>query len=197
MSLNHPSVCLELFMASLGILNSVPQKYRRLFFELVKFGLVGGMGFVVQVTASNILWATIFSPTVTTAGPVYAMLVSTLLAIIVNWLGNRYWTFRKERQTRIVRESVEFFAVSVVGMMIGVGCLWVSHYVLGYRTQLADNISGNVIGLILGAAFRFVLYRFWVFNPSRSIRPQAEALVSATSAVSNTAVGKSANPAAD
>ena len=24
-------------------------------------------------------------------------------------------------------------------------------------------------GLVLGAAFRFVLYRFWVFDPNRSI----------------------------
>ncbi|MDO9396432.1 MAG: GtrA family protein, partial [Herbiconiux sp.] len=32
---------------------------------------------------------------------------------------------------------------------------------------LADNISGNVIGLALGSLFRFVMYRLWVFGPHR------------------------------
>ncbi len=34
-------------------------------------------------------------------------------------------------------------------------------------SQLADNISKNVVGLILGTAFRFVMYRFLVFSPAR------------------------------
>jgi putative flippase GtrA len=156
-------------MASIDPLGLVPSRYRRIVRELVQFGMVGGVGFVVQVSVFNVLRATVFSPTEVHNGPIYAMLVSTLLAIVVNWLGNRYWTFRAKRQTRILRESVEFFAVSVVGMMIGLGCLWFSHYVLGFRSVFADNLSGNVIGLVLGAAFRFVLYRFWVFNANRSL----------------------------
>jgi len=53
-------------------------------------------------------------------------------------------------------------------MGIGLACLWVSHYVLGHTSVLADNISSNVIGLLLGAVFRFVLYRYWVFSPTRA-----------------------------
>ena len=52
-------------------------------------------------------------------------------------------------------------------MGIGLLCLWVSHYVLGFTSILADNISGNVIGLALGTAFRFTLYKLWVFAPHR------------------------------
>jgi putative flippase GtrA len=173
-------------MASIDLLGFVPGRYRKIVLELVQFGMVGGLGFAVQFSVFNVLRATVFSPTVVHAGPILAMLVSTLLAIIVNWLGNRYWTFRAKRQTRIVRESVEFFAVSVVGMMIGLGCLWFSHYVLGFRSVLADNVSGNVIGLVLGAAFRFVLYRFWVFNASRSLDTVSVAAAGAVSADSAT-----------
>lgn len=32
---------------------------------------------------------------------------------------------------------------------------------------VADNISANVIGLLLGTAFRFLLYRFWVYGHHR------------------------------
>jgi putative flippase GtrA len=173
-------------MASIDLLGFVPGRYRKIVLELVQFGMVGGLGFVVQFSVFNVLRSTVFSPTVVHAGPILAMLVSTLLAIIVNWLGNRYWTFRTKRQTRIVRESVEFFAVSVVGMMIGLGCLWFSHYVLGFRSVFADNLSGNVIGLVLGAAFRFVLYRFWVFNASRSLDTVSVAAAGAVPADSAT-----------
>ena len=32
----------------------------------------------------------------------------------------------------------------------------------------ADNISANVIGLVLATAFRFLMYRFWVYAPTRA-----------------------------
>jgi putative flippase GtrA len=40
----------------------------------------------------------------------------------------------------------------------------VSHYLLGFTSVLADNIATNVVGLILGMAFRFTLYKTWVFR---------------------------------
>ncbi|MDP2014193.1 MAG: GtrA family protein, partial [Actinomycetota bacterium] len=46
---------------------------------------------------------------------------------------------------------------------IAIGCLYISHYVLGLTSALADNLSANVIGLGLGTLFRFWSYRKWVF----------------------------------
>ena len=135
--------------------------------EFLRFGLVGGVGFIVDVGVFNLLRTTVMDPSQMHEGPVVAKLISTALAILVNWLGNRYWTFKHRRRTDILRESIEFFAVSIAGMGIGLACLWVSHYVLGFTSLLADNISGNVIGLALGAVFRFVLYRVWVFGEHR------------------------------
>jgi len=43
----------------------------------------------------------------------------------------------------LLREGVEFALVSIGGMLIGLFCLWVSHYLLGFDNLLADNISGN------------------------------------------------------
>ena len=43
-------------------------------------------------------------------------------------------------------------------------CLWFSRYVLGLTTPLADNVSANVIGLSLGAAVRFWVFRRYVFD---------------------------------
>ena len=152
---------------------SITLKQRLLSFlsQGLKFGAVGALGFVVDLTVFNLLRSTVLDSAEVHAGPIYAKIISTVLAILVNWLGNRHWTFRKNRQNNTAREGLEFLAVSLVGMGIGIGCLWFSHYVLGYTSILADNISGNVVGLFLGAVFRFALYRYWVFAPSRSGAP--------------------------
>lgn len=133
--------------------------------QFLRFAAVGGFGLVVDVGVFNLLRVTVLSPDHLHEGPVVAKVVSTSLAIVVNWIGNRYWTFGHHRRPEALREGVEFALVSVGGMLIGLACLWVSHYLLGYTSLLADNVSSNVIGLALGTAFRFWLYRSWVFRP--------------------------------
>jgi putative flippase GtrA len=138
--------------------------------QLSKFALVGGVGFVLDVAVFNGLRLTLLSPERLHEGPLLAKAVSTLVAIAANWVGNRYWTFGPHRSTRGAVEAVEFVGVSVLGMLVGIGCLWVSHYALGLDSVLADNVSSNVIGLLLGSAVRFTLYRHWVYHPARSHR---------------------------
>jgi len=135
--------------------------------QFMRFGIVGLGGLVVDVVVFNILRITVLSPENLVEGPLIAKVISTSLAIVVNWIGNRFWTFSRARGRRVIREGIEFAIVSLGGMAIAVLCLWVSHYVLGFTSLLADNIASNVIGLGLGALFRFTLYRAWVFNPSR------------------------------
>jgi putative flippase GtrA len=136
--------------------------------QIARFGLVGGLGFAVDLAVFNLLRATVLHPDALDAGPLLAKVASTVVAIAVNWIGNRYWTFGDQRTTRRGREALEFLAVSLLGMVIGLACLYVSHYVLGLTSPLADNVSANVIGLGLGPAVRFVLYRQWVYSPDRS-----------------------------
>lgn len=140
----------------------------RLARQLVRYGLIGLCGLVVDLGVFNALRLTVFDPEVTAGGPVLAKVASSVVSIVVVWLGNRYWTFGDTRRDRAAREAVEFFAVALGGMVIGLACLWVSHYVLGYRSALADNVASNVVGLALGTVFRFTLYRLWVFHPSRT-----------------------------
>lgn len=132
--------------------------------QLTRFALVGTIGLIIDVSVFNLLRITVLAPEVLNEGPFLAKVVSTSLAIIANWMGNRHWAFAKERRGHLAREGVEFFIVSGGGMLIGLACLWVSHYLLGFDSLLADNISSNVIGLALGTAFRFWGYRVWVFR---------------------------------
>jgi putative flippase GtrA len=132
--------------------------------QLLRFGVVGLGGLVVDIAVFNILRTTLLSPENVAAGPIIAKVISTSLAIVANWIGNRYWTFSTSRGQRVIREGFAFAIVSIGGMLIAVLCLWVSHYVLGFTSVLADNIASNVVGLGLGALLRFTLYRAWVFN---------------------------------
>ena len=148
---------------------------RALFGQFVRFGVVGLVGVVVDVGIFNLLRLTVLAPELIHEGPVIAMVISTSIAIVTNWIGNRYWTFGSMRRSHVLREGLEFALVSVGGMGIALLCLWVSHYLLGFTSALADNIATNVVGLALGTAFRFTFYRIWVFRPELEAKAAGEA----------------------
>lgn len=135
--------------------------------EMLKFGTVGAVAFVVDIGLFNLLTTTLWPG----AGepPLdghekMAKVVSASIATVVAWLGNRYWTFRHRRQASRPREFLTFAAMNAIAMVIAVGCLAISHDVLGFTSTLADNIAGNVIGIGLGTLFRFWAYRRFVFT---------------------------------
>jgi putative flippase GtrA len=133
----------------------------------LKFGVVGLLGYFTDVVIFNALRLGVMGDSHFFQGPIGAKIVSVTIATLVTWFGNRYWTFREHRRKNFVLELFEFSVVSVGGLLISLLCLYVSHYVLGYTSLLADNISTNVIGLFLATAFRFLLYRFWVYGHHR------------------------------
>jgi putative flippase GtrA len=130
--------------------------------ELVKFGVVGAVAYVVDVGLFNLLRYA--GPAPLESKPLTAKAISVAVATLVAWLGNRHWTFRRRRRVSARRELALSALMNGVGMAIALGCLAFSHYVLDLRSPLADNISANDVGLGLGTAFRFFAYRTWVFS---------------------------------
>ncbi len=135
----------------------------------LKFGVVGAVGFVVDLAVFNLLRTGALGDRL--AEPLTAAAISFAVATVCNWVGNRYWTFRERRRADALREFAEFAVVAIGGLLITLLCVWVSHYLLGFTSLLADNIAKNVVGLALGTAFRFVLYRFWVYGSRRAGTP--------------------------
>ncbi|MET4782108.1 GtrA family protein [Glaciihabitans sp. UYNi722] len=134
----------------------------------LKFGVIGLLGYVTDVSIFNALRLGVIGHGHFFQGPIGAKIISAAIATVVTWFGNRYWTFREHRRKNFLLELGEFSVVSIGGLLIGLLCLWVSHYLLGVTSLLADNISSNIVGLFLGTAFRFLLYRFWVYGHHRS-----------------------------
>ena len=151
--------------------------------RLVKFGSVGGVAYIVDVTTFNVLLY-VGSPPLLEGNPLVAKIISTFLATVVAWLGNRYWTFSTRRSERPVREFVLFATSCTLGLGIALIPLWVSHYVLGFTSPLADNIAANVIGLAMGTTFRFIAYSTVVFPSRRRAREAERVAAGATDAVS-------------
>lgn len=137
--------------------------------EFAKFGVVGLTAFLIDLVLYNLL---VFGPPGGAEGPMSdiplrAKIVSTAIATVFAWLGNRYWTFRGRRSTRVLREFALYIWFNIIGLGIALACLGFSRYLLGLDSQLADNVSGNGVGLVLGTVFRFWAYRTFVFTGDR------------------------------
>ena len=125
--------------------------------EMIKFGVVGLMAFIIDIGLANLLWHTVLSEKVTTA-----KIISGAVATLFAWAGNRQWTFRHRRSRPAHHEVLLFFGVNAIALGISAITLTISHYGLGYTSILADNLA-TVFGIGLGTLFRFWAYRKYVF----------------------------------
>lgn len=135
--------------------------------EASKYLVIGAVGYVIDLGLFNVFFHLLNSNA--SYEPLLAKFASSGLAIVFTFFGNKYWTFRSHQSDRhYAAEIALFILVNVLGMAINIATLWFSHYVLGFTSLLADNISGNLIGVALATAFRFIGTRLFVFrNPSK------------------------------
>jgi putative flippase GtrA len=161
-----------------SVVRSLYARFAKLAHEVAKFGTVGLLAYILDTGTFNLLKYD--------GGPVSHKvltdkIISTSLAATFAYFANRHWTWRARARTGLGREYVLFFAFNGVGLGIALACLATSHYVLDLRSGLADNVSANVIGTILGTLFRFWSYRRWVFldaeEPLRSEEAASAAIV--------------------
>ncbi|MFJ9441434.1 GtrA family protein [Kitasatospora sp. NPDC101235] len=133
------------------------QKLRGLTGEVVKFGIVGLSGVVVNFA---VFWVCINGMGLAS---VRSNIVATVIAIATNYLGYRYWLYRDRDAASRKREITLFLVYSGIGMLIETGVLGFSVYVLDLRSHY-EQIGAKVIGLAVATVFRFVSYRTWVFK---------------------------------
>ena len=164
-------------MANTGI-----SPVRKVLRRLGSFSLVGAVAFVVDVTLFNILASTVLDDS-----PITAKVISVAAATAVSWLGSRYLTFRSTRGRSVRSETLLFALTNLVGLLIATACLFVSHYLLGFTSQFADNISGNVIGVAAGNVFRYFAYRYVVFTTAEERAARSAVKEAARNAVKENA----------
>lgn len=141
---------------------------KRLWREVAKFGVVGGIGFFIDTGIFVWLITGLMQDS-----PVKAKVIATAVATIFSWVANRYWTFRNRRQANMVRELVLFLVMNAIGAGIQAGFVFLAKYGLDITSAGGMVLFGNIIGLGFATVFRFIAYRLWVFSEAVDADPAA------------------------
>ncbi len=160
-----------------AVLLRIPQPYRDVAIrhrELVKFAFVGGTTWIID-TAVFLLLKT----TVLVEKPLTAKIIAVLIATIVSYVLNREWSFRTRGGRERSHEAALFFLISGIGVGVYSAPLAISRYVLDLQVpevtlltqELADFVSGQILGVLAGMAFRWWAFRRFVF-PDKNVRRQ-------------------------
>jgi putative flippase GtrA len=149
--------------------------FAQLIHEIAKFGVVGAINYVVDVGLFNLLVAGSLHHK-----PLTAKAISTTVAVTFSYFLNRHWTWRDRARAGLIREYGTFIGLSIVALLITLGCLAFGEYGLHENSLLARNFWGNIVGIGLATIWRFWSFRRWVFKesgPQRSETAAHEALV--------------------
>ncbi|MFB7592958.1 GtrA family protein [Streptomyces sp. NPDC056169] len=143
-----------------------------LFREVAKFGVVGGLGVLVNLGVFNLVRH--FSD----LQVVRASLIATAVAIVFNYVGFRYFTYRDRDKSGRTKELTLFLLFSLIGMVIENGLLYAATYGLGWDGPLASNFF-KFFGIGIATLFRFWSYRTWVFRalPAKEAVQAAESFL--------------------
>ncbi len=131
------------------------QRFRQLIHEGAKFLVVGAIGTVVTFGVANGLRHSL--------GEYGAITVATIIATIVTFVGNGYWAFKSRQGQGTARDTVVFFVLNGIGLLIYYLCIWLFKDVAGLKGAAWYNFE-LVLGTGLGTLFRFWSYRKWVWT---------------------------------
>jgi len=159
--LDHERVCEGLPVVTTGATRSAGRA-GEVRGEVARFALTGLVAYGVDVVVFNLCLLGVGT------GPVAAKVISSVFAITVAFLGSRFYTWRHRPRGHAGREYALFFSFSVLAALIQVACLVISNDLLGLDGAIADNVSGNVVGMGLATAFRFWSFRRYVFTDTQA-----------------------------
>ncbi|WP_051940341.1 GtrA family protein [Phaeacidiphilus oryzae] len=143
------------------------ERVRRLGLELAGFLLAGGAAYATDL--GLFAWlrtggGAALGGGLLTLGPLTAKAVSSVAACAVAYTGMRLGPYRRRESGRGARGLLLFCAVQAAAALVQLGCLGVSHYLLGLTSPRADVLAGNVIGMALATLLRFWGTRSVVFR---------------------------------
>ncbi len=155
----------------------VPQPYRDVAIkhrELIKFAFVGGTTWVIDTAVFLLLKMTVLD-----TKPLTAKIMAVLIATIASYVLNREWSFRTRGGRERRHEALLFFLISGIGIAMYSAPLAASRYVFDLQVpyvslltqEAADFLSGQILGTIVGMAFRWWAFRRYVF-PDENVRRQ-------------------------
>ena len=129
------------------------ERFRHLIHEGSKFLIIGALGAVITFGVANALHG---------IGRYKAVTIATILATVFTYLGNRYWSLRHRQGQGEVRDSVIFFVLNGIGLLIYYACIGLTDLAGQGKSKFWYNVA-LIVGTGLGTLFRFWSYRKWVW----------------------------------
>ena len=144
---------------------------QRFLAEVGRFLAVGGAATVVALVIFNLLLHgyNTGDHALLADEPILAYVLANTVGMGVSYYGSRHWAFRDRPPVTSDGGLISFVGINYLTMLIPIGCLAISRDVLGLDDPFSDNVAANVIGLALGLAARFALFRAFVFRRPISI----------------------------
>jgi putative flippase GtrA len=134
----------------------INQRFRQAIHEGAKFGIVGGIGVIVVLVGSDVLHFELH------LGKFTSVTIATVLATVTTFLGNRHWSFRHRRGAGARSETILFFVLNGVGLLIQYACIGVITDLMGLSARIWFTVA-NFVGIGIGTLFRFWSYRKWIW----------------------------------
>jgi putative flippase GtrA len=152
--------------------------------RFIKFAFVGVIGTVIDLGISNILMRFVFHVTKENAGtPVLiASTIGFTIAVVNNFIWNRYWTYPDSRSHPISLQLGQFFLVNLGGLIIRVIIISVLSlpftFLISQLPQAMLNslsiskdlqaLLGGDMALLASVAvvmlWNFFVNRYWTYN---------------------------------
>lgn len=136
--------------------------------RFVRFGIVGIIGSVIDFGFLNLFTIVFKMPYVLSS------VFSFSLAVINNFILNRFWTFASSKKDPLLGQLVQFGIVSVIGLLIRTPLLaWLEKVLVPLAGKLTPNlltptIVGHNVGLAIGIGvvmlWNYFANRFWTFK---------------------------------
>jgi len=130
------------------------ERFHRLIHEGSKFLVIGAIGTLITFGVANALSHDI--------GKYKAVTIATILATVFTFLGNRHWTFKHREGQGTTRDSIVFFVLNAIGLLIYYACIGLTDLAGQGKSKLWYNVA-LIVGTGLGTLFRFWSYRKWVW----------------------------------
>ncbi len=142
-------------------------RLRRIGGEAAKFSAVNIVATIVAVVLFNVLVhgiTGISRPGVLNGWPVTSWFLANCVGMGISFYGSRRYAFKNRQPAGPYGGALNFVLVNLTSFLIPMGCLWITRNVIDWDSALADNISANVVGAVLGMAVRFWAFRRFVFK---------------------------------
>lgn len=144
---------------SQSLIDHVRGSWRILLKEIAAFGAVGAIGLVIDLGLFNLLFSD---------GQVTAKAISTTVATVVTYFGNRYLSFSHRARSKLGREAGYFFLINVIALIFSLLIIAIFSYPLHFKHHLVVMNVVNLFTIGIGTIFRFWAYKRFVFlHPDR------------------------------